>query len=369
MTDDPHRAKAQPSSTPEDERSEPQEPADRPDTAAQSSQNSDKSPPAQRPGGFARIPSLTGLNPLSGLSEASEASAQEPPELILVTGLSGSGKSTAIRALEDVGYFCIDNLPVPLLPKLVNLAAGGGSLQALAFVIDTRSREFLAEAGPMIDRLADEGIPMRIIFLEAHEDVLVRRFSETRRLHPMAQFSEPSEGQQALTIRDSIRYEREQLEPLRHRADEVIDTSNHTVHTLKALIEEDLSGEKGAELQITVLSFGFKYGLPLECDLVFDLRFLPNPYFIDELRPQTGLDAPVREYVLSFAQTSRFIALFQEMADFMLPMYQLEGKSYLTIGIGCTGGRHRSVALTEQLTQSLRTRGWQAQPRHRDVKK
>ncbi len=281
------------------------------------------------------------------------------PRVVVLTGLSGSGKSTAIHALEDAGYFCIDNLPVPLLPKVIELAAGGGSLQSLAFVIDTRSRQFLSDAGKMIERLRDEGVPMRIVFLEADDDVLVRRFSETRRRHPL--------GDEGVTIREGIRQERERLDELRHRADEVIDTSAHTVHTLKSLIQTRYSGDKDLSLQVTVLSFGFKHGVPLECDLVFDVRFLPNPYFVEELRERTGRDADVHDYVFSFAETTRFLALFQEMADFMLPMYRREGKSYLTIGIGCTGGHHRSVAVAETIGERLRTRGWQVSVRHRDI--
>jgi UPF0042 nucleotide-binding protein len=323
-----------------------------------------------------------GLNKTSvGLSEASEAALNDAPQVVVLTGLSGSGKSTAIRALEDLGYFCIDNLPVPLLPKVIELGAGGGSLQSLAFVIDTRSREFLGEAGQMIDRMRDEGVPMRIMFLEAAEDVLVRRFSETRRRHPMGQTAGKTDrqtqgktadsptGDKPVTIREGIRREREHLEELRHRADQVIDTSSHTVHTLKAFVEQHFGGDKKPALQVTVLSFGFKHGLPLECDLVFDLRFLPNPYFVEDLRAKTGQNPQVRDYVFSFAQTTRFVSLFQEMADFMLPMYQREGKSYLTIGIGCTGGRHRSVAVAETIADSLATRGWQAEVRHRDVEK
>jgi len=309
-----------------------------------------------------------------GLSQASESRlAKDAPRVVVVTGLSGSGKSTAIRALEDLGYFCIDNLPVPLLPKLIELAADGGSLKSLAFVIDTRSREFLAQAGKMIDRMRDEGVPMRIMFLEAAEDVLVRRFSETRRRHPVGQMpnaeGDASTGSTLVTIREGIRREREYLEELRHRADEVIDTSEHTVHTLKAFVEQHFGGDQKPELQVTVLSFGFKYGLPLECDLVFDLRFLPNPYFVEHLRAESGQNPAVRDYIFSFAQTTRFVSIFQEMADFMLPMYQREGKSYLTIGIGCTGGRHRSVAVSESIAERLATRGWQAQVRHRDIKR
>jgi UPF0042 nucleotide-binding protein len=301
------------------------------------------------------------------LSRAAESSVVETndkkdtPRVVVLTGLSGSGKSTAIRALEDMGYFCIDNLPVPLLPKLIELAAGGGSLQSLAFVVDTRGREFLSEAGKMIEQMRDEGVPLRIIFLEADEDELVRRYSETRRRHPL--------GDDGVTIREGIRRERDRLEELRHRADQVIDTSTHTVHTLKALIQKSCGGDKEPTLQVTVLSFGFKHGLPVECDLVFDVRFLPNPYFVEELREHTGQESDVHDYVFSFAETTRFLSLFQEMADFMLPMYRREGKSYLTIGIGCTGGHHRSVAVSETIAERLETRGWKASVRHRDVEK
>lgn len=302
-----------------------------------------------------------------GLSSDVESSVVEltennaVPRVVVLTGLSGSGKSTAIHALEDLGFFCIDNLPVPLLPKVVELGAGGGSLQSLAFVVDTRGREFLSEAGEMVEQMRDEGVPMRIVFLEAAEDVLVRRYSETRRRHPLAD--------DGVTIREGIRRDRERLEELRHRADEVIDTSSHTVHTLKSLIQQRFSGDKEPALQVTVLSFGFKHGVPVECDLVFDVRFLPNPYFVEDLREGRGNESDVRDYVLSFPETSRFLSLFQEMADFMLPMYRREGKSYLTIGIGCTGGHHRSVAVSETIAERLSTRGWQASVRHRDIKK
>ncbi len=295
------------------------------------------------------------------LDESSESLSLGHPRVVIITGLSGSGKSTAIRALEDMGYFCIDNLPVPLLPKVLELAASGPSHQEwrrLAFVVDTRDHVHLDQAQAMFDQLRDEGVSLQIAFLEAAEDVLVRRFSETRRRHPL------SEGD---TVRDGIRRERDHLEEMRARADLVIDTTNHTVHTLKGLLNEHFSSEEAPPLTITVLSFGFKHGLPVECDLVFDLRFLPNPYFVEELRPQTGLDEPVQHFVLGLPEAARFLGIFQQMAEFMLPMYEREGKSYLTIGIGCTGGKHRSVAMSETIGERLRDRGWQTNVRHRDV--
>lgn len=198
-----------------------------------------------------------------------------------------------------------------------------------------------------------------MVFLEADEDELVKRYSETRRRHPM----NPEGG----TVREGIERDKALLADLRHRADEIVNTTKLTVHELKALIQSHFGGDETPSLQITVLSFGFKHGLPVECDLVFDVRFLPNPYFVSELRPKTGLDADVSEYVHGFPETSRFISLFHEMAEFALPLYEREGKSYLTIGIGCTGGRHRSVAVSETIKERLSGRGWNVNVRHRDA--
>ena len=295
------------------------------------------------------------------LDELSESVAPRRPQVVIITGLSGSGKSTAIRALEDMGYFCIDNLPVPLLPKVLELAQSGPSptqWRRLAFVVDTRDHLHLDQAESIIGELHDHGVDVQITFLEATDEVLVRRFSETRRRHPMSE-----DG----TVREGIRREREHLEDLRARADLVVDTSNHTVHTLKGLLKEHFSSTDDPPLAITVLSFGFKHGLPVECDLVFDLRFLPNPHFVEELRPKTGLDEPVQQFVLGLPESARFLSLFGQMAEFILPMYEREGKSYLTIGIGCTGGKHRSVAMAETIAQRLAARNWKVNVRHRDV--
>lgn len=284
----------------------------------------------------------------------------DAPYVVILTGLSGSGKSTAVNALEDLGFFCIDNLPVPLLPKVLELATtGGASFESLAFVIDTRERMFLDDAEGMIGTLRDEELDLRVVFLEADEETLVRRYSETRRRHPMSDDGGP--------VREAIRKERDHLSSLRELADQVVDTSDHTVHSLKSLFQERYGEGGERQFAITVLSFGFKHGLPSECDLVFDLRFLPNPYFVDELRDQDGRDEDVQAYVLGQPETGRFISHFQEMAEFVLPLYESEGKSYLTIGIGCTGGRHRSVAVAEALQSRLRGRDWDVQIRHRDV--
>lgn len=282
------------------------------------------------------------------------------PRVVIVTGLSGSGKSTAMRALEDAGFFCIDNLPVPLLPRVLELTTTRGEGRAsrpYAFAVDTREPDFLSEAGAVIEKLRSEGVYVEVMFLEADDDILVRRYSETRRRHPMSAGG---------TVREGIENEREALGHLRDRANLLIDTTEHTVHSLKAMIQKHVSEVAEPTLTVTVMSFGFKYGVPPDCDLMFDVRFLPNPYFIEDLRAQNGLDREVADYVLSFAETGRFIELCTTMLEFSLPLYKREGKTYLTIGIGCTGGKHRSVAVSEVLSSRLRGRGWQASTRHRD---
>ena len=282
------------------------------------------------------------------------------PSVIIITGLSGSGKSTAMRALEDAGFFCIDNMPVPLLPKVLELAVVNHDRapQRYAFVVDTRERSFLDSAGPVVERLRAEGVSLQVIFLETSEDELIKRYKETRRRHPM------SDGG---TVRDGIAREREALAELRRLADALVDTTGHTVHSLKALIQQRATSGDVARLHVTILSFGFKHGLPAECDLVMDVRFLPNPYFVEGMRERTGLEEDVLDYVMSYAEATRFVELFSQLTDFALPLYEREGKAYLTVGIGCTGGKHRSVALAQVLGSRLRGKGWQVQVRHRDV--
>jgi len=296
------------------------------------------------------------------MEEISEA-REVVPKVVIVTGLSGSGKSTVVRSLEDIGFFCIDNLPVPLFPKVLELThnnKSGPGIQNFAFVVDTRERTFLHEADEMIVQMRTEGARVEVIFLESDDDRLIQRYSETRRPHPM------SEGG---GVRDGIQRERQLLEGLRHHADLVIDTSTHTVHTLKALITERFATDAEVGLQITLLSFGFKHGLPPECDLVFDVRFIPNPYFVDGMRERTGLESDVRDYVLGASESAGVLQILRQVGEFMLPLYEREGKSYLTVGIGCTGGRHRSVAISEAVATRWRGRGWNVQTRHRDIKK
>lgn len=296
------------------------------------------------------------------MEETSEA-RDMLPKVVVVTGLSGSGKSTVVKALEDLGFFCIDNLPVPLFPKVLELThqnKTGPGIQNFAFVVDTRERTFLHQAEPIIAQLRAEGMKVEVLFLDTDDERLIQRYSETRRPHPL------SEGG---TVRDGIKRERELLMGLRDQADLVIDTSTHTVHTLKALIGEHFGEKSVIGLQITVLSFGFKYGLPPECDLVFDVRFLPNPYFVEGMREKTGLQTDVRDYVLGAPETATVLQLLRQVGETLLPLYEREGKAYLTVGIGCTGGKHRSVALTEAIAARWRGRGWNVQTRHRDVER
>lgn len=296
------------------------------------------------------------------MEETSEA-RDMLPKVVVVTGLSGSGKSTVVKALEDLGFFCIDNLPVPLFPKVLELThqnKSGPGIQNFAFVVDTRERTFLHQAEPIIAQLRAEGMKVEVLFLDTDDERLIQRYSETRRPHPL------SEGG---TVRDGIKRERELLMGLRDQADLVIDTSTHTVHTLKALVGEHFGEKSVIGLQITVLSFGFKYGLPPECDLVFDVRFLPNPYFVEGMREKTGLQTDVRDYVLGAPETATVLQLLRQVGETLLPLYEREGKAYLTVGIGCTGGKHRSVALTEAIAARWRGRGWNVQTRHRDVER
>ncbi len=292
---------------------------------------------------------------LSTLDERSQMTTSSP-SVVIISGLSGSGKSTAMRSLEDLGFFCIDNLPVPLLPRVLELTATGEE-RSYAFVVDTRERRFLHDAGKIIEELRQSGVDVQVVFLEASDTILMQRYSETRRRHPLS-----GEG----TVRDGIEAERELLEPLKELADVLIDTTKHTVHTLKALIQELVSEVSEPTLTLTILSFGFKYGIPTECDLIQDVRFLPNPYFVEGLRSRTGLERDVSDYVLGFDVARDYLDKLLDLMDFTFPLYKREGKTYLTLGIGCTGGKHRSVAIGEEMARRLRSRGLRVNVRHRD---
>ena len=281
---------------------------------------------------------------------------------VVLTGLSGSGKSQAIRALEDLGYFCVDNLPVALLPMLAELTLRAGSeISRAAVVVDVREGRMLDELPRTYRKLKSvRNLNPVLIFLEADDDVLVRRFSETRRPHPLAPDRSAIEG---------IREERERMKPIRRLADHVVDTSALTVHELRHAFRGVQAGRApGSPLVVTILSFGFKHGIPVDSDLLFDVRFLPNPHFVPELRPHTGRDREVRAFLDKSDATHEFLEHTLNLLRFLIPQYVVEGKSYLTIGIGCTGGRHRSVAIAEALKKGLAgLEGVQVRVRHRDI--
>ena len=280
---------------------------------------------------------------------------------IILTGLSGSGKSHAIRALEDLGYFCIDNLPTTLIPTIAELSARDyGGIEKVAIVVDVREGGFLRDFPKVYRKLrATKGVEPMLIFLEASHSALVRRFSETRRPHPLARNRSVTEG---------IREERSKLNAIRSMADLILDTSNLTVHELRDVFQK-LSREtaRRAEMVVNLVSFGYKHGVPVDADLIFDVRCLPNPHFIDRLRHMTGRDRPVVQYMRRHASTKEFIDRLTSFLRFALPQYVQEGKSYLTIGIGCTGGQHRSVMIAEALRKSLASvKNVRLRVKHRD---
>jgi RNase adapter protein RapZ len=301
--------------------------------------------------------------PRSGSTPAPPARRGRPGRpFIILTGLSGSGKSQAIRALEDLGYFCVDNLPTTLIPTLARLALRGGDIEKVAIVVDVREGNFLRSFPRIFERLrAMRGLNAMLIFLEASNTTLVRRFSETRRPHPLAPKRSASEG---------IRDERARMTAIRAMADDIIDTSDMTVHELRQFFMGLTRDPARTRLVVTILSFGFKHGMPNNADLAFDVRCLPNPHFVPTLRRRTGLDRAVVRFMERDAQTREFIGRLEVYLEYVLPFYVAEGKSYLTIAVGCTGGRHRSVMIAERLRRALsRIEGAQLRVRHRDVSK
>lgn len=279
---------------------------------------------------------------------------------VVITGMSGSGKSTAIRALEDSGFFCIDNLPVVLLPKLTELAAHGRDLPRLALVIDAREGVFLKDAPRYLEEVRRGGHQVEVLFLDSSDDSLIRRFSETRRRHPLAPTG---------TVEEGISKEREALADLRELADQVIDSSPLNVHDLKRMVQSRFSPEPATQPSISVMSFGYRYGVPPQADLVLDVRFLPNPYFVPELKGLTGKDATVAQYVLDRAETQEFLEKTVDLCRFLFPRYQKEGKAYLTVALGCTGGKHRSVAISAELVKRLTAPGTAIHLWDRDIEK
>jgi len=282
--------------------------------------------------------------------------------IVIITGLSGSGKSTAVRALEDEGFFCLDNLPVSLVATFIELVEHSREdIMDVALVMDIRSRDFIKGYDEVFQSMTKAGHTVKIFYFDATDEVLIRRFSETRRRHPALEGASVPEG---------IRFERDQLAGLRRIATAIIDTSDMNVHRLKEVVISSIKGRESArEMQVNLQSFGFRYGLPLESDLVMDVRFLPNPYFVATLRPYSGLDQGVREFVLGQEETGVFLDRFRSMLELLLPSYRREGKSYLSVSIGCTGGRHRSVAIADELYQYFRQRDVNIKITHRDIEK
>jgi UPF0042 nucleotide-binding protein len=281
--------------------------------------------------------------------------------LIILTGVAGSGRASAMRVLEDLGFYCVDNLPVALALNVVQLAAAHNpATDRIALAIDPRERLFFPEWPQTFDELARRGVTPEILFLDASDDVLARRYSESRRPHPLAQG--------LMSIADSIRRERLALAEMRDRATRVIDTSTTTVHELREIITAAVMGAQGgSRMALTLMSFGYKYGTPVGLDLMFDARFIPNPFFVPTLRALDGTDVRVQGHVMAYPEARRFISDIGKLLEFLIPLYRREGKSYLSIGIGCTGGRHRSPALARELKTRLSRGGFEVHVRDHDI--
>ena len=281
-------------------------------------------------------------------------------QLVILTGLSGSGKSTVLRAFEDLGYYCVDNLPVELIPIFAELhAAGQGDYVRAALLVDAREGLQLEKLPPLL-KILKKDHPISLVFIEANDDALLRRYSETRRPHPLGK---------NFSVRESLSHERALMEPIRKLADVVIDTTQFNVHELRNFITSRFQNPEKSPMLVSVVSFGYRYGVPSDADLVFDVRFLPNPHFVPRLRPFTGKDPKVRRYIRSFPQTNEFLRRMESLLVYLIPHYIREGKSYLTIAFGCTGGKHRSVMMSESIQKSLEKRGYSTKVVHRDIEK
>ena len=285
---------------------------------------------------------------------------RESRQLVILTGLSGSGKSTVLKAFEDMGFYCVDNLPVDLIPIFAELhSAGEGDFARAALLVDAREGTQL-EKLPLLLKHLRRDHPIALVFIDAAEDSLLRRYSETRRPHPLGK---------DVSVRESLREERHLMEPIRKLADVVIDTSQFNVHELRHFVTERFKNPDKRPMLVSVVSFGYRFGVPTDADLVFDVRFLPNPHFVPGLRRFTGKDPKVRRYIRSFPQTGEFLKRIEGLLAYLIPHYIREGKSYLTIAIGCTGGKHRSVMLGEAIKKALETHSYSAKVTHRDIDK
>jgi UPF0042 nucleotide-binding protein len=287
-------------------------------------------------------------------------SRKQGRQLVILTGLSGSGKSTVLKAFEDMGFYCVDNLPVELIPIFAELhAAGEGDFARAALLVDAREGLQLEKLPGLLRHLRREH-PITLVFIEANEDALLRRYSETRRPHPLGK---------DFSVRESLHHERVLMDPIRKLADVVIDSSQFNVHELRQFVNQRFRSESKRPMLVSLVSFGFKFGVPTDADLMFDVRFLPNPHFVPKLRPFTGKDPQVRRYIRSFPQTGEFLRRMQGLLTYLIPHYIEEGKSYLTIAFGCTGGKHRSVMMSESMRPSLEKRGYATRVVHRDINK
>ncbi len=294
------------------------------------------------------------------MRKAGARESHPPGELVVITGMSGSGKASVLKAFEDLGYYCVDNLPVELIPRLAELVGQSSEIERTALVVDVREGSQL-EALPSIVKSVKRMLPTKVIFLEAEEAVLLRRYSETRRPHPLGTDT---------PVKSSLVAERRHLKPIRAIADLVIDTSRFNVHELRSYITERFQKRQSERsILVSCVSFGFKHGVPEDADLMFDVRFLPNPHFVPEFRPLTGRHPKVARYIRSFPQTKEFIERISKLLVYLLPHYIREGKSYLTISFGCTGGQHRSVMIAEDVSRRLRKAGYRVKAVHRDSPK
>ena len=281
-------------------------------------------------------------------------------QLVILTGLSGSGKSTVLHAFEDMGFYCVDNLPVELIPIFAEIhSAGGGDFLRAALLVDAREGVQLEKLPALVQHLKKDH-PITLVFIEAAEDALLRRYSETRRPHPLGK---------NYSVRESLTHERDLMEPIRKLADVVIDTTKFNVHELRHFITGRFKNPDQRPMLVSLVSFGYKYGVPADADLVLDVRFLPNPHFIPRLREYTGQDPKVRRYIRSFPQTGEFLRRIEGLLTYLIPHYIQEGKSYLTIAFGCTGGKHRSVMLAEEVEKNLAHRKFSTKVVHRDIDK
>jgi UPF0042 nucleotide-binding protein len=285
---------------------------------------------------------------------------RDAKQLVILTGLSGSGKSTVLKAFEDMGFYCVDNMPVELIPIFAELhAAGEGDFSRAALLVDAREGAQLQKLPGLLMHLRKDH-PISLVFIEAHDDALLRRYSETRRPHPLGK---------DYSVRESLLHERELMAPIRKLADVVIDSTQFNVHELRNFITRRFKSPDRHPMLISVVSFGYKYGVPVDADLIFDVRFLPNPHFVPALRKFTGRDTKVRRFIRSFPQTGEFLRRMESLLAYLMPHYIEEGKSYLTIAFGCTGGKHRSVMLAEEIKKALEKRKYATKVFHRDIDK